>query len=731
MLTEQQFEKSDKLSAEQAKSVHLAVESVVSSDVFAASKRCQDFLRLIVKHALAGELDCLRERMIGAEMFGRPVDYDTSNDAVVRVRATEVRKRLSQYYSEAAQVPVVRIELPPGSYVPEFHWSSPIGVRKEVVTPRPSPVSPRSWRPSALVIAVVLGMLGLVLVIWLQFRPKPRSLNTVKLSLGLPEGVTLHRNWHPFEHIALSPDGQMLAFAATDASGNSFLWIRALSSSEAQRIAQTEGALLPFWSPDSQFIGFWAGAKLKKVQRSGGVPEVIYSVPEIAQGAWGPDGTILFARAVNSPILRISPTDGTVTPVTSLLPGQVSQMWVQFLPDGKHFIYLARTSLTSTDPGAKIYVQSLDGGAPTLLLASQSRAIAVPDYLLFAQDQTLFAQRMDWKAVRKIGEPLMLAHNVAASPAYLGTSEFTASQNGVLIYGSATGSSFDQFTWYARDGSVTGSLQPVIDFQQFTLSPDGEHLALNSFHQHATGSLWLIDLASNTTTPLTTDPHAQSDPVWSPDSRYVAFNLLPNGGSDPPFLVQKIEIGSQQSQPIYRDNERHWVEDWSADGRFLLTHDAKTFSIIPVADNIKPRPLYSTSFLKDEFHLSPDGQLIAYGEDRTGTWEVFVAAFPSFHNIKQVSQAGGVQPRWRGDSRELFFLDTQGKLMSATVERGSSLKIGIPRKLFDTALVPDPTINQYAVTGDGLKFLVLEPRKSPVESYSVVLNWPVTVESAH
>jgi Tol biopolymer transport system component len=522
----------------------------------------------------------------------------------------------------------------------------------------------------------------------------------------------------------------MLAFAATDASGNSFLWIRALCSSEAQRIAQTEGALLPFWSPDSQFIGFWAGAKLKKVQRSGGVPEVIYSVPEIAQGAWGPDGTILIARAVNSPILRISPADGSVTPVTSLLPGQVSQMWVQFLPDGKHFIYLARTSLTSSDPGAKIYVQSVDGGAPTVLLASQSRAIAVSDFLLFAQDQTLFAQRMDWKAARKIGEPLMLARNVAASPAYLGTSEFTASQNGTLIYGTAAGSSFDQFTWYSRDGSVTGGLQPVIDFQQFTLSPDAKHLALNSFHQHATGSLWLIDLESNTTTPLTTDPHAQSDPVWSPDSRYVAFNLLPNGGSDPPFLVQKIEIGSQQSQPMYGDNERHWVEDWSSDGSYLLTHDTKTFSIIPVGNNGKPKALYSTSFLKDEFHLSPDGQLIAYGENRTGTWEVFVASFPSFQGIKQVSQAGGVQPRWRGDGRELFFLDPQGKVMSATVEHGTPVKIGIPRKLFDTPLVPDPTINQYAVTGDGQKFLVLEPRKGPVESYSVILNWPATVESA-
>jgi dipeptidyl aminopeptidase/acylaminoacyl peptidase len=323
---------------------------------------------------------------------------------------------------------------------------------------------------------------------------------------------------------------------------------------------------------------------------------------------------------------------------------------------------------------------------------------------------------------------LLLARNVAASPAYLGTSEFTASQNGVLIYGTAEGSSFDHFKWYARDGSTIGGLEPVIDYQQFTLSPDGRHLALNSFHQHATGSLWLIDIASNTTTPLTTDPHAQSDPVWSPDSRYVAFNLLPNGGSDPPFLVQKIEIGNQQPEAIYGDDQRHWVEDWSPDGRFLLTHDTKTLSILPVTGDGKPEAVYSSSFLKDEFHLSPDGQLIAYGENRTGKWEVFVASFPSFQYIKQVSLAGGTQPRWRGDSRELFFIDYEGKMMAATVERGSLPKIGVPRKLFNTGLVPDPTVNQYAVTKDGLKFLVLEPRKGFLESYSAILDWPATLQ---
>ena len=717
------------LSAEQVNSVRSALELVLSSHAFAGSKQCQDFLRMVVERALTAEVNPLPERMIGVELFGRPADYDIANDAVVRVRAAELRKRLAQYYRESALSPVVQMELPPGSYVPEFHWSPQTKVEdRAFATPSPTPVA-QPWRlKAALTTFAVLGIVILGFVVWFQLRPKTQSVNAVWLSLGLPEGVTLHRNWHPFEHIALSPDGQTLAFAATDVSGQSSLWIRALRSSEAQHVGQSEGALLPFWSPDSQFIGFWAGGKLKKVGASGGPTETIYSVPEIAQGAWGVDGSILFARAVNSPIVRIAAGGGLATPVTSMLPGEVSQMWVQFLPDGKHFIYLARTSLTSDDPGAKIYAQSLDGGAPIPLLASPSRAVAVTDYLLFARDQTLFAQHMDWKTLRKIGEPVLLASNVAASPAYLGTSEFTASQNGVLIYGAARGSSFDQFNWYSRDGTVFGSLEPIIDFQQFTLSPDGRHLALNSFHQHATGSLWLVDLAANTTTALATDPHAQSDPVWSPDSRYVAFNLLPNGGSDPPFLVEKIEIGSQQPQKVYGDNERHWVEDWSRDGRFLLTHDTKTFSIIPLTGDSKPKILYSSSFIKDEFHLSPDGQLIAFGENRTGRWEVFVALFPSFHNIQQVSEAGGAQPRWRGDSRELFFLDLEGKMTSASVERGSPPKIGIPRRLFDTGLKPDPTVNQYAVTEDGVKFLVLEPRKGFLETYSVVLNWPATVK---
>ena len=723
-----QFESSEKLSAEQVEIVRSTLELVISSDGFAGSKQCQDFLRLLVERALAGEVETLSERMVGVELFGRPADYDISNDSIVRVRATEVRKRLAQYYRETALSPIVRIELPSGSYVPEFHWSSVKTVEKDVRTARPLAGLPEWGRKSALVIVAVVAILLLIFIAWFRLRPTAPSMPNVRLSLGLPEGVTLHRSWHPFEHIALSPDGQSLAFAATDASGQSSLWIRALGSSVAQHIDQTEGALLPFWSPDSQFVGFWAGGKLKKVRASGGVTEAIYSVPEIAQGTWGTDGTVLFARAVNSPILRVPPAGGRATPVTSLLPGQVSQMWVQFLPDGKHFIYLARTSLTSDDPEAKVYVQSLDGGAPIPLLASQSRAIAVTDYLLFAQNQTLFAQRMDWKALRKIGEPSLLARNVAASPAYLGSSEFTASQNGVLIYGTARGSSFDHFNWYSRDGTVTGSLEPVIDYQQFTLSPDGKHLALNSFHQHATGNLWLIDIATNTTTPLTTDPHAQSDPVWSPDSRYVAFNLLPNGGSDPPFLVEKIEIGSQQPQKIYGDNERHWVEDWSRDGRFLLTHDTKTFSIIPLSSDSKPKALYSSSFIKDEFHLSPDGQLIAYGENRSGTWEVFLASFPSFHDIKQVSVAGGAQPRWRGDGRELFFIDLEGKMMSVTVQRGSPPKVGVPTKLFDTGLVPDPTVNQYAVSDNGQRFLLLEPRKGFLETYSVVLNWSATLK---
>jgi len=244
MSTGQQVEKPANISAEQAALVRSALESLISSEAFAGSKQCQDFLRLVVERSVGVEVKALSERMIGVELFGRPADYDTSNDGVVRVRAAEVRKRLAQFYKEAEVTRVVRIELPPGSYVPEFHWSSPTKIEDQGLTPTPSrPVSPQWRRKAALVTVLVLVVAILGFAVWFQLRPRTASMNAVRLSLGLPEGVTLHRNWHPFEHIALSPDGQTLAFAATDASGQSSLWIRPLDSSVAQHIERSEGAL--------------------------------------------------------------------------------------------------------------------------------------------------------------------------------------------------------------------------------------------------------------------------------------------------------------------------------------------------------------------------------------------------------------------------------------------------------------------------------------------------------
>jgi hypothetical protein len=220
MATGHQSQNPKKLSAEQVQLIHNELESVIASDAFTGSKRCQDFLRLVVAHTLAGDLDELRERMIGVEMFHRAADYDTSNDAVVRVRATEVRKRLAQYYRETKVAPVVRIDLLPGSYVPEFHWSLPPSIDGATAkTLPPHAATPMSRRTSILLlIGAVIGV-GVIAILGSQYGRKPSSSNALRLSLGLPEGVNLQRNWHPFEQLALSPDGQMLAFAATDASG--------------------------------------------------------------------------------------------------------------------------------------------------------------------------------------------------------------------------------------------------------------------------------------------------------------------------------------------------------------------------------------------------------------------------------------------------------------------------------------------------------------------------------
>src|SRR5579864_9453766 len=180
MSTGQQFERPAKMSAEQAASVRGALELLISSDAFSGSRQCQDFLRLAVERALAGEVDTLSERMIGVEMFGRPADFDTSNDGVVRVRAAEVRKRLAQYYRQIASSPLVQIELLPGSYVPEFHWTSQARVEdKTGATPSPTPVAP-PWRLKPVLTTVaVLGIFILGVTAWLQLRPKSPSINAV------------------------------------------------------------------------------------------------------------------------------------------------------------------------------------------------------------------------------------------------------------------------------------------------------------------------------------------------------------------------------------------------------------------------------------------------------------------------------------------------------------------------------------------------------------------------
>ncbi len=205
MSTGQQFERPARVSPQQAALVRSALESVISSDAFAASQQCQDLLRLLVERVLSGEAGALSERTIGVEMFGRPADYDTSKDAIVRLRATEVRKRLAQYYSEATPAGV-RIELPAGSYVPELQWPPQTRDEATLVPSAPAASVAPAWRRNSILASVaVLGVVIVGLLVWLQFRPKTPPIDAVRLSLGLPEGVTLHRHWHPFEGIALHP----------------------------------------------------------------------------------------------------------------------------------------------------------------------------------------------------------------------------------------------------------------------------------------------------------------------------------------------------------------------------------------------------------------------------------------------------------------------------------------------------------------------------------------------
>jgi len=591
----------------------------------------------------------------------------------------------------------------------------------------------RSWLPWAVaaagltVAAVALARNGRAPV---SASPSPV---VGRFAVQPPDGRQLTNNRLSGPQQAVSPDGRYVAVVVDELAGGTAaraIWIRGLDSLVAQRLDRTSGASYPFWSPDSQHIAYFADGKLMRTAISGGAPRTVCGAPDGEGGTWfqtDGEGVIVFAPDQTGPLHRVPANGGLSAAVTSVGDGETGHVFPQSLPGGRQVLFTARGS----KPG--IYVQALDSGQRTRITEAQTRAMyAPPGFLLYVRDEVLFAHRFSLDALALEGEPVVVAEAVRDAGASARTA-WTVSSNATLVYRSRASEPNVQVRWYLRDGKALQVVLEAGGYSHLELSPDGQRLAVS--RAAANGSdLWVKDLVSGVFSRLTSLPGSETQPVWSPDSRQVAFV-----GSQ--LVLRYTAVGSGKQSPIAGSESYSLLEQWTPDGRFLMARKAGAVGLIPAPSDSgpsgatpeAPREVFVEPYPFDHFRVSPDGRWVAYTSEESGRAEVMVAAFPSFTLRQQVSVAGASQPQWRADGKELFFHALDQRMMAVDVAPGDTLRTGPVRQLFRTnPAVLSNYIYNYAATPDGQRFLLREPLEgsttSVVEPFYVVTNWTALVQ---
>jgi Tol biopolymer transport system component len=560
-----------------------------------------------------------------------------------------------------------------------------------------------AWAGFAVASLAALGF-GIA---WARRGPKPTAL--VRFSVAMPQRV---REVGP---PALSPDGRTLAFDATEPSGRKQIWIRPLDQLEALPLPGTEGSFRPFWSPDSRFIAFVAGGKLRKVDVAGGPPQTICDAPTGRDGSWSREGVILFDGV--STIRRVPATGGVAQPEVERGPEAGGAGWPAFLPDGRHFLYLI------SQPGdSALMVKTLGANDSRELVKTGSRALyAPPGYLLYVREQTLLAQPFNAGSRRIEGEPIPLGEGLGVGGS--GMAAFSISDTGVLAY--RVGLLQQQLVWFDRAGRQTPALEEPGDYRAFSLSPDGKRLAFTLVKGGDAADIWIRDLARGVTSRFTFDPAFEGAPVWSPDGRSVAYSARRKTVD----LMLKDAAGTREAEVLLESDEDKYSQHWSQDGKYLLFSSfgkdgGSDLWALPMSGEKKPFPVAKTRFVERHGALSPDGRYVTYSSDHSGQLEVYVQEFPEARNKWQVSTKGGTQPIWSDNGKEIFYRAPDTRLMSVAVSTAGAFEAGMPQGLFELPLVNLPFGAYYRPTPDGQRFLVLTPlRQETIPPTTVVLNW--------
>ncbi len=572
--------------------------------------------------------------------------------------------------------------------------------------------------------AAVLALVAVALAF--LYRPQAPAAERLEFAIPVPEELS-HGD------LALSPDGSLLAFVSPDETLKAnMLTVQRIGSATTTVLPGTEGAKYPFWSPDNAYVAFFADGKLKKAAASGGATQILAIAPNPRGGTWGRRGIIIYQGEASGPLWRVNADGGNAARLTtkSYAPGEESHRWPLFLPDGDHFLFWAGNFSNSSDDRASgIYLSSLAAADnKTLLVLTRSNPGYASGYLYYLDGRkSLVATSVDISKGKVSGETRIVAEGVGfQASTYWGA--FTVAENGTIVYSAGEQSALSVLTWFDRTGKELGHVGDAGVLANPSISPDGNSVAVDITDIKAHNvDVWIDDLKRGVASRFTFDPAEETTGIWSHSGNVIAFRSTPKGAG---IFLKKAQGLEPQMLIANMHGDDPIPNAWSSDDQQILctlqpSSGGSNLVLVAMSDG-KITPFLPSQASQSNGQFSPDGKWVAYASNESGDWEIYVTTYPGAAGKWQVSRGGGIEPRWRGDGKEIFYIGPKSTLTAVPVNREGTFSSGTPMPLFQfhgRTPVSSTDLFTYDVAKDGKRFLVNRyARPEHIAPLNVVLN---------
>jgi serine/threonine protein kinase/Tol biopolymer transport system component len=591
--------------------------------------------------------------------------------------------------------------------------------------PKEGTDAPRRLRAKLLPATLVAAIAAAVVFAFLYFRKPPEPpAEALRFELSIPN-LTGQPN--------LSPDGKSISYGGQLADGKVALFVRPVSSDIPRQLAGTDGVNGAWWSADGQRLAFVNDGKLRTMDLAGGSSRIVGDLKEVrfTGGAWNATGDLLLSSTKDNVIIRVRESGGPATPVTKLNEDESLHVFPVFLPDGKHFVYVAVSEKTGK---GGIYCALLDSNEPpkeVLPLESVrfNSMVYAQGYLVIHNLGSLTAYPMDGSG-QVVGAPTVIAQDLDGI--------VSASNTGLLMFHKATPIPGEQLVWYDRKGNAGDRVGPVGNYGGVDLSPKGDRAAVD-ITANNNRDIWVIDIARAVPSRITFDAASDWTPSWSPDGERLVFASAGRDASGVTRMFEKSSTGNGTEKEILEENISSIPVYWAPKNDFIVFSRLRSVGssgydtwLMPLTGDRKPRPLLESPFDKFHARVSPDGRYIAFSTNESGAFQIVVQTFPDPSGGKwTISASGGVEPKWHPNGRELFFLALDGKLMSVAIN-GPPFSAGRVMELFQTPLSANRSSpsrdRRYDVAPDGRILIVTPGEKRTFAPFSIVVNWTAALK---